>query len=133
MRYGRLFSKINVCFWNRVVNKGTLPLAMVVKVVPSSEPERMYDAGSRSGASLAEVRVRPLTMVEPAVGVTVKPVLLMSKFRYLFWVLSIALATPSEPGLLFEVATIGSPGTVTSVGATTASNWTSDICIQLEH
>src|SRR5439155_1619241 len=54
------------------------------------------------------------TTVRPTPGVTVKPVLLMSKLRYLFWVLSIALATPSEPGLLLEVGTIVSPGWVTS-------------------
>src|SRR5439155_14372619 len=84
----------------------------------------------RSGASFAEVRVRPLTMVSPTPGVTVKPVLLISKLRYLFCVLSIALATPSEPGLLFEVGTIGSPGTVTSVGARTPNSSTSEICMQ---
>src|SRR5262245_3897379 len=53
-------------------------------------------------------------MLRPALGVTVKPVLSLSKFRYLLGWLSTALATPSEPGLWLDVATIGSPGCVTS-------------------
>ena len=49
-------------------------------------------------------------MVSPTRGVTVKPVFTLSKFKYLVGALSIAFATASEPGLLFEVGTIGSPG-----------------------
>ena len=47
--------------------------------------------------------------------------------------LSMALATPSEPGLLLEVATIGSPGSVTSwaMSATSPSSSTSAICMLL--
>ena len=40
------------------------------------------DEGSRSGASFAEVSVRPLTRVRPDWGLTVNPVLTLSKFRY---------------------------------------------------
>src|SRR5438270_20894 len=103
---------------------------MTVKFVPSYEPESTNDVGSRSGESLAEVRVRPVTKVDPTEGVTVNPVFVMSKFRYFAWVLSMALATPSVPGLLDEVAITGSPGRVTSVGAKKPSNSTSDICMQ---
>src|SRR2546427_277539 len=42
-----------------------------------------------------------------------------------------ALATPSEPGLLFDVGTIGSPGWVTSDGARKPSSSTSAICMLL--
>src|SRR5438552_19189046 len=119
---------------NRVGKLGTAPLAIAVKFDPSSEPARVKEVGSRSAASLAEVRVSPLTTVEPAPGVTVKPVGMAlfapSKLRYLFAALSIALATPSEPGLLLELGTMGSPGTVTSLGASTPSNSTSEICMQ---
>ena len=80
---------------------------------------------------MAEVRLRPETMVSPTPGVTVKPVLSLSKFRYLVGWLSMALATPSEPGLLLEDATMGSPGTVTSVGASTPRSSTSDTCMLL--
>ena len=50
-------------------------LAMVKKEIPSSEPSSRKLAGSRSTASLAEVRLRPVTNVAPTEGVTVKPVL----------------------------------------------------------
>src|SRR6185503_12954247 len=72
----------------------------------------------------------PLRIVPPTRGATVKPVLSRSKFKYLVGWLSMALATPSEPGLLLEEATIGSPGVGTSVSASTPSNSTSETCIQ---
>src|SRR5438309_11781737 len=97
-------------FWKRFVNAGTLPLAICVKFEPSYEPERTYEAGSRSGASLAEVNVRHCTTLRPTRGVTVEPVVSLSKLRYFVGWLSMALATPSEPGVLLDVATIGSPG-----------------------
>ena len=40
----------------------------------------------------------PVTRVPPTEGVTVKPVFTLSKFRYFVGWLSMALATPSEPG-----------------------------------
>src|SRR5512136_96483 len=101
-------------FWNRAENVGTGPWAIMVKVAPSYEPSRVKEAGSRSGASLAEVRVRPWTTVSPTLGDTVKPVLSLSKFRYFVGWLSMALAAPSEPGLLLDDGTIGSPGWVMS-------------------
>jgi hypothetical protein len=57
----------------------------------------------------------PVNHVTPTEGVTAKPAglragVLKSKFKYLFGVPSIALATPSVPGLLVEEAIIGSPG-----------------------
>ena len=70
----------------------------------------MNVVGSRSGPSFAEVKERPLTIVKPTDGLTVKPVLTISKLRYLVSALSIALVTPSEPGLLSEVAVMMSPG-----------------------
>ena len=54
-------------------------------------------------------------MLRPTRGVTVNPVFSRSKFKYFVpMTLSMALATISEPGLLLEVGTIGSPGWVTS-------------------
>src|SRR5947208_3408656 len=78
--------------------------------------------GSRSGASLADFMVMPVTRLGPIEGDTAKPDggllgFRVSKFRYFASVLSMALATPSEPGLLDEEAMIGSPGCVTSVCA----------------
>src|SRR3989442_3020685 len=94
----------------RVGKGGTVLLVISVKFMPSSEPSNVTEVGSRSGASLAEVSVRPLTRVKPATGLTVKPVFTISKFRYLFGVSSIALATPPEPGLFADLAPIGWPG-----------------------
>src|SRR6266545_4042267 len=77
--------------------------------------------GSLSGGSLADVIVIPMTRVNPTDGETTNPAgmasLAKSRFRYFAWVLSIALATPSEPGLLDEEAITGSPGWVTSLCA----------------
>ena len=60
----------------------------------------------------------PVTTVRPMEGETSKPEGLppvrVSKFRYFVGLPSMALATASEPGLLAEEATIGSPGWVTS-------------------
>ena len=76
----------------------------------------------------------PLITVWPTDGVTTKPVTLAllapSKLRYLFFVPSIALATPSDPGLLDEEAMTGSPGWITFGGVALPSNCTSAICIQ---
>jgi hypothetical protein len=58
----------------------------------------------------------PVTRVAPTFGETTKPEGLMgsglrlSKFRYLVGLPSIALATPSEPGLFEDEAMRGSPG-----------------------
>src|SRR5207302_10186054 len=84
----------------------------------SFEPSKMTVLGSRSGASLADVMVMPMTTVAPIEGVTTNPEglasLAESRFKYFAWVLSMALATPSEPGLLDEEAMTESPGCVTS-------------------
>src|SRR5207249_5032609 len=61
--------------------------------------------GSRSGASLADFMVMPMTVLAPIDGVVANPDggllgFRVSKFRYFASVLSMALATPSEPGLL---------------------------------
>src|SRR6187431_2716245 len=91
--------------------------------------------GSRSGASLADVTVTPVTRLAPIEGCTANPVGVLagvrwSKFRYFACVLSMALATPSEPGLLEEEATMGSPGWVTSGGRVPPNNSTSATCMQ---
>src|SRR5207247_3606303 len=91
--------------------------------------------GSRSGASLADFMVMPMTRVTPTDGETTNPEggllgFRVSKFKYFASVLSMALATPSEPGLLDEEAMIGSPGWVTSFGALVPSSSTSPTCIQ---
>src|SRR3954464_4757593 len=81
--------------------------------------------GSRSGASLADVILMPVTRVTPTEGVTMKPAgaasLAKSRFRYFAVVPSTALATPSEPGLLDEEAIMGSPGWTTSLWAQVAA------------
>src|SRR5438045_9425869 len=104
--------------------------------------------GSRSGASLADVIVMPVTRVLPMEGETTNPEglasLAESRFKYFAWVLSIALATPSEPGLLDEEAITGSPGWVTSLCAyalltvnssrrpSSLANFKVDFCIRLK-
>src|SRR5438045_579374 len=74
----------------------------------------VIDSGSRSGASFADSIAIPVTQVTPTPGVTTKPAglasLAKSRFRYLAGVPSIALATPSEPGLFAEEAMIASLG-----------------------
>src|SRR2546421_3083318 len=69
--------------------------------------------------------VMPMTRVTPTDGDTANPdgafggtlSVAVSRFKYFAWVLSMAFATPSEPGLLEEEAMIGSLGCVTSVCA----------------
>src|SRR5947199_10787413 len=93
---------------------------------------------SRAGASLGDAMVIPMTAVAATEGVTANPdgafggtlSVAVSKFRYFAWVLSMAFATPSEPGLLEEEATTASPGWVTSGGAPVPSNSTSATCMQ---
>src|SRR5437762_1303025 len=103
-------------------------------IAASFDPSSITVLGSRSGASLADVMVMPMTTVPPIEGVTTNPAgtasLAKSRFKYFAWVLSMALATPSEPGLLDEEATTGSPGCVTSFGAPVPSNSTSATCMQ---
>ena len=88
-----------------------------MKAEPSLEPSRRKVVGSRSGPSFADLRDIPMTSVNPTEGVTVKPVSDMSKLRYLVSALSMALVTPSDPGLLSELAMMVSPGCVTSPGS----------------
>src|SRR5438067_2422147 len=81
-------------------------------IVSSFEPSRIIVFGSRSGASFADSIARPVTATAPMDGVTTKPeglaLFAESKFRYFAWVLSMALATPSDPGLFEEEGMIGS-------------------------
>src|SRR5207249_9455071 len=87
-------------------------------IVSSFDPSSVSVFGSRSGASLADSMVMPVTRVAPTEGVTMNPAGLgppgasasKSKFKYFAWVLSITFATPSVPGLLDEDAMTGSPG-----------------------
>ena len=77
---------------------------------------------------------RPTITVAPTDGVTAKPDGLKlaaaeSKFRYLAVVPSIALATPSEAGLLAEEAKIWSLGTSTFWGDAAPRNCSSAVCI----
>src|SRR6266496_1802291 len=94
----------------------------------------VIDFGSRSVASLADSMLMPWIRVAPAEGVTMKPAgfasLAKSRFRYLAGVPSIALATPSDPGLFAEDAIIPSLGWRTFLGRRVPSNWTSAICMQ---
>lgn len=70
----------------------------------------------RKDPELADVKPRVVTIVSPAEGLIVKPVLSLSQLRYLVsGRLSMAICTPSLPGLRFEVAAMGSLGLVTSV------------------
>ena len=62
---------------------------------------------SRRSAKTRRARICALAMASLA----------ESRFKYFASVLSMALATPSEPGLLDDEAMIGSPGCVTSVCA----------------
>src|SRR5205809_8101133 len=90
-------------------------------------------------ASLADCIEMPVTSVRPTEGLTANPdgenpltapSRPLSKFRYFVVLLSMALATPSEPGLLGDEAKMGSPGCVTSVGKVVPRSSTSAICMQ---
>ena len=76
----------------------------------------IYVAGSRSGASLADVRPKPVTIPPPVLIVRPDGVLFApSKFKYfVFGSLSIALGACSPPGLLLDVGTTASPADVIS-------------------
>src|SRR5688572_10566659 len=104
-------------------------------MVSSLEPSKRTRFGSRSAASLAERTLMPMTVEAPMEGVTTNPEgglfgFRVSKLRYLVCWLSIALATPSEPGLFEDEGRIVSPGCVTSTGAPVPSSSTSATCIQ---
>src|SRR5207249_955532 len=80
-------------------------------------PSSVKVIGSRSGASFAVARRRPSATLLPATGVTIKPVLSLSKLRYfVFTFLSPMCQTCSAAGLLVEkllpvtpkIASIGS-------------------------
>ena len=107
-------SKLTVCRSNLSRNSGTFPDAILVNVTPSSfDPDSTKFAGSRSGASLADVSAKPVTT--PSVVVMVKPVFTLSKFRYfVFGLLSIAFSTVSLEGERWEVGIIRSLEWVTS-------------------
>src|SRR6478672_8480954 len=113
----------------RVVIDSHVPLAKSV-TVGSLDPSKVTFLGSRSGPSLADCMDNPLTMVTPIEGLTTKPAGALvpeSKFKYLVGFPSMALATPSEPGLFAEEAMTGSPGWVTSPGKIVPNNSTSAI------
>src|SRR5688572_32883744 len=95
-------------------NTGTALEAMRVKLAPSIEPSSTKLAGSRSGTSSALIRVRERTGRLPD-GVMVRPVLILSKLRYLLVTsLSMALGARLNQGEFVEVPTAGSPGTEAS-------------------
>ena len=100
------------------------------------EPSSTTTLGSRSGASLADWMVMPVTVVAPTRGLTAKPEGLtgagvrLSKLRYLVGLPSMTLATPSDPGLFDDEAKTGSPGWVTSFGAPVPRSSTSATCMQ---
>src|SRR5262245_1333448 len=112
-----------------LVKPTTNSQVFVLPLNPSSEaslhPSMVTVLGSRSAASLADWIVMPITVAAPMAGLTANPAgfgpagasLSRSKFKYFAWVLSMAFATPSEPGLLDDDAIIGSPGCVMSLGA----------------
>src|SRR5436190_11356856 len=105
------------CSVKRFANSGMGPLAMGDHVPPPSlEPSSVKLAGSRSGASFADVRLMPLQILAPRLGVTVKPVFSLSKFKYfVLKLLSITLLTTSfGTGEFGDVGVIGSPGAVIS-------------------
>src|SRR5437899_1277898 len=80
-------------------------------------PSRVKEAGSRSGASSAVVRRRPVTMRGPTAGVTVKPELSLSKLRYLVrGLLSVPCQACWEAGLLVEAPTMRERGRVLRAG-----------------
>ena len=82
----------------------------------SFEPSNLTNLTSRSGASFAVCIERPVTRVLPIEGVTIKPdgwLFFPSKFKYFVGFPSIALATPSDPGLFADEAITGSPGCTT--------------------
>ena len=67
-----------------MVNAGTSPDAISFHVIPSLEPDSVYVAGSRSGASFAEVKASlyttpPSVLIERPDGVLFFPL----KFKYL--------------------------------------------------
>src|SRR5687768_9041279 len=96
-----------------------LQLPAVQVGLSSLDPSRITTFGSRLGASLADCMARPFTTVAPMEGVTTKPagvaLLARSRLRYFAVVPSMALATPSDPGLFEELAIMGSPGCVTEL------------------
>src|SRR5215471_5035939 len=100
-------------------------------VTSSLVPSTVMALGSRSVASLADCIPIPVMTEAPTEGVTIKPASLASlaesKFKYLAWVPSMALATPSDPGLFDEEAITGSPGCATFFGALDPKNCTSPI------
>ena len=91
-------------------------LAIKVQVAPPLEdPSNLKLCGVTLRGITTETKVRPDTIVAPMLGVTVKPVLLVSKLRYLVpRLLSMALVTSWPTGVLAEVPTIRSPGWVMS-------------------
>ena len=113
---------------------------ILLQPAPSSQPETesfvpsiKSTFTSLSGASFAVCMDTPVIVVAPIPGVTTKPegaLFAPSKFKYFVGCPSIALATPSEPGLLAELANTASPGDVTSFGALPPSSSTSAICMQ---
>ena len=70
------------------------------KLFPSFDPSSKYEAGSRSGESLAEVSSTVLTTIGGPTVVTSRPLPPLPKFKYLeLGLLSKALSGPSPPGL----------------------------------
>src|SRR5262245_26801319 len=96
----------------RAGKTGTALDAMRVKLTPSLDPSRTKLDGSRSGKSSALMSVSARTGPAPA-GVMVKPVLSLSKLRYLLvTLLSVALGAVWAAGEFADVAVMVLPGTV---------------------
>ena len=95
--------------------------------MPLFDPYNTKLAGSRWGASLADVRSKPVTTDCSLSGSTVMPAFSLSKLRYLvFTSLSMAFFTVSPTGDLVDVGIISSPGLVmSSVGTreATGTEW----------